>query len=418
MTGPAAPRPPAARLHSAWVVLAVGFLDLFVNYSVRLGYGVVLPEMIGELGFSRTDAGTIFNTYLLGYVTCAPLAGYLTDRFGGRRVIAACAAMLGAGLLLTGTSASLLQASLFFGLAGTGASGLWTPVITVVQRWVTPARRGMALGVLSTGFGLGMAAMGAAFPWVVEHFSWRHAWYFLGAAALAMAAVNAGFLRSDPKDAGTAPWGEPGGTGAAPADPGPPGGLVSLALATRRFWFISLSYFCVSYALFGLSTFMVDYARTGLGLSMERASLLATVHGVGQVAGVLTVLPLSDLLGRRRTIRISNGCIAGGLLGILLAGSSWAAVYVLVGFVAVFHGATFPIYGACAGDFFPRRIMGTVIGALAPFYGAGAMAVHWVTGALRDAHGAYATAFALHAAAGAAGFALFMFVRKEGERGA
>ena len=39
--------------HWAWVILGIGFIDLFINYSVRLGYGVVLPEMILTLGLAE-----------------------------------------------------------------------------------------------------------------------------------------------------------------------------------------------------------------------------------------------------------------------------------------------------------------------------------------------------------------------------
>ena len=31
---------------------------------------------------------------------------------------------------------------------------------------------------------------------------------------------------------------------------------------------------------------------------------------------------------------------------------------------AIFYGVTFPIYGACAGDHFPRPLLGTVIGGV------------------------------------------------------
>jgi hypothetical protein len=34
---------------------------------------------------------------------------------------------------------------------------------------------------------LGFATIGVAFPWIVGHFNWRFAWYFLGAGALIMA---------------------------------------------------------------------------------------------------------------------------------------------------------------------------------------------------------------------------------------
>ncbi len=65
-------------LHWAWVILAVCFVDLFVNYSIRLGYGVVLPEMIRALELSRTQGGTIYNFYLA--VLFALVAAFLMQR--------------------------------------------------------------------------------------------------------------------------------------------------------------------------------------------------------------------------------------------------------------------------------------------------------------------------------------------------
>ena len=184
--------------HWAWIILATCFADLFINYSVRLGYSVVLPEMIRDLGFSRTAGGSIYNAYLLLYLALTPLTGYLTDRIGARRVITTCALILGAGVFLMGKVTSLWTACLFYAVVGVGATGMWTPVITVVQQWFAPNRRGLALGILSTGYGLGFATMGLAFPWIVQHFSWRYSWYFLGSGALVMVLANGLLLRSDP----------------------------------------------------------------------------------------------------------------------------------------------------------------------------------------------------------------------------
>jgi sugar phosphate permease len=52
--------------HWAWVILATVFVDLFINYSVRIGYGVVLPEMISNLGFTRTDTASIYTDWAPG----------------------------------------------------------------------------------------------------------------------------------------------------------------------------------------------------------------------------------------------------------------------------------------------------------------------------------------------------------------
>jgi sugar phosphate permease len=402
-------------IHWAWIVLATCFVDLFINYSVRLGYGVVLPEMIRALDFSRTAGGSIYNSYLFCYLAVTPFTGVLTDRLGARRVITTCSFILGIGVLLMGTITNLWMACLFYAVAGLGATGMWTPVLTVVQRWFSPHKRGLALGIMSTGYGLGFATMGAAFPWIVHHFSWRHAWYFLGAAALLMVAANGLFLRSDPETAGYEPWGSRGkNPNGKPQEKEIPTRRTPLGLIFKdvRFWLIGLSYFSIAYSLYGVTTFMVDYAKYQLGMPMERASLLATVHGFSQVVGVLTILPLSDVLGRKTTIIFSNIFITASLVSILLAGNSWSLLFILVGILALFYGVTFPMYGACAGDYFPRDVMGTVIGAWTPFYGFGAILSHWVTGILRDVTGVYSHAFAVSALLALASIVLISLLKR------
>lgn len=400
---------------SAWAILALGFADLFVNYAVRLGYGVILPAMIGDLGLGRTGAGTIYNAYLVVYIGVAPLAGWFTDRIGARRVISGGLFVLGTGVLLLGRAQSLAAASLAFGLAGLGASGLWVPVITLVQRWFAPGRRGLALGLLSTGYGLGFAASGVLFPPLLELASWRTAWTLLGAAALLLVLPNAALLRSDPTACGRRPWGEsPESPAVSPAAPG--NARMPLAAVFRMpvFWRIGASYALLSFGLYGLTTFLVDFAAGRPGISLERAGLLATVHGLFQVVGVLVLLPASDRLGRRDTMLASNLAVALVLVRVAAGSPSWPELCMLTALFAACYGATFPIYGACAGDYFPREAMGTVAGLWTPFYGAGAILTHWVTGMLRDATGSYGLAFGLGAACAAAASLLMLGVPRRG----
>lgn len=400
--------------HWAWIILVTCFVNLFINYSARLGYAVILPEMIRTLSFGRADAGSIYNTYLFTYIAVTPFTGYLTDRFGARHVITSCALILGLGVLLMGTANNLWTACLFYAIVGLGATGMWTPVITVVQRWFTVHRRGLALGILSTGYGLGFATMGAIFPWIVTHYTWRFAWYFLGVSALVMVLGNGFLLRSSPESVGYEPWGQKTNTSDSDPETKPIQNSIPLVshFKTRTFWLIGMSYFFISYGLYGITTFMVDYAKYQLQLPLEKASLLATIHGFCQIVGVLTVLPLSDYLGRKKTIIISNAVIAAALLGILLKGNSWEVLFFLVGILAVFYGATFPIYGACAGDYFPKNVMGTIIGAWTPFYGLGAIATHWVTGVLRDMTGVYHYGFIINTVMAAIAIVFIGLVRR------
>ena len=100
------------------------------------------------------------------------------------------------------------------------------------------------------------------------------------------------------------------------------------------------------------------------------------------------------------------------LTGILFISHSWLILYILVGILAIFYGATFPIYGACAGDYFPKELMGTVIGSWAPFYWMGAILVHWFTGMIRDTTGSYHFAFGINAVMAALGFFFFLMLEK------
>jgi sugar phosphate permease len=402
------------RLHWAWIIFGICWINLFVNYSARLGYGVILPEMIRTLGFNRAAVGSIFNFYLIVYITISPFTGYLTDRFGARRVITTCLLILSLGIFFMGTVTSLWTACFFFAIAGLGSTGMWAPVAALVQRWVAINRRGITMGVVSTGFGLGLATMGAVFPWVVDKFNWRYAWYFLGGMALALVPLNVLLLRSDPESAGFQPWGQKEAPSNPNADTTTPKTRIPLSALFKdsRFWLIGLSYFAVAYSLYCITTFMVDYAEYQLGLTKAIASRVASVHGIGQVVGVLTVLPLSDSLGRKKTILISNALIAVAMVAIPVVGNQVLLLYFFVGCVGIAYGTTFPIYGLCAGDYFPRETIATVIGAWTPFYGCGAILTHWISGTLRDTTGVYNHAFIISAIMAFVGLLLMSRVKK------
>ena len=409
--------PSRTAIHFAWIVLAVLFLDLFVNYSVRLGYGVILPEMIRSLNLNRTQGGTIFNFYLFSYICMTPLTGNLTDRFGARRIITFFCLFLAIGTVLMGTSGGFGRASLYFAITGIGAAAMWTPVITLIQRWFSPRKRGMALGILSTGFGLGLAVMGLLFPLVVESFSWRHCWYFLGTLALIMVAINGLFLRSSPEGMNLKPWGESPNvdfaTSSLKTAPSNPKVHYMDIFREKRFYLIGCSYLFAAMALYIVGTYMVDYANVELGLSYRKASFLATLYGLSQVAGVLTIPMLSDRIGRRRTLIGNNGFIALGVLGILLSGGNIYLLYLSVMVLGMFNGATWPMYGACGGDYFPREVMGTVIGAWTPFYGFGAISANFLGGRIRDVTQSFEWAFYLSVISAVIAAGLMWMVKKD-----
>jgi sugar phosphate permease len=384
-------------VHYGWVILALCLVDLFLNFGIRTGYGAILPEMIRAMGISRREGADISNANTFTYLCIAPLAGYLADRFGARVIISSFCVLIGIGTFLMGTAANFAQAALFFGIAGIGAGAMWAPVLALLQEWFVPSKRGMTLGIVSIGSGLGIGAMGHFHPAVASRWGWSYSWYILGIGALAMAVINGLFLRSRPEEKGLRRWGE--------KDPEPRTDAATEALpgikeryhdifSVPRFWIIGVSYALISGALYLTITFMVDYARSTFNLSYETASLLITTHGISQVPGVLIIPWLSDFIGRRQTIFLTNLVVAASIVALLLSGASLFFLFASVGLMGAAFGATFPLYGACAGDYFRRDLVGSVIGMWTPFYGGGVIVIQGLGGSLRDVTGSFVIPFA------------------------
>ena len=126
-------------------VIAAGFLTVFTSFAVRYTYGLLLPEMLPSLAISKTQAGMIYSSYFVAYTLFSPVLGLLADRFNIRIILTLFVVLLGAGAFLMSFSTSVLNASLFFTLAGIGHSACWVPVVALIQRWVSDRRMGTAL---------------------------------------------------------------------------------------------------------------------------------------------------------------------------------------------------------------------------------------------------------------------------------
>ena len=145
-----------------WIsaVVAFGMLGFFLPVTIFLQ---------SVLGFSALKAGLTFLPMSLVSMIVAPIAGRLSDRFGGKYVLMlglTCFAC-GMGLVVYLISLNATQAT-FWGpaaLAGVGLGATFAPLTTVAMRDVRPQMAGAASGVLNTvrqlGGSIGSAVIGA-----------------------------------------------------------------------------------------------------------------------------------------------------------------------------------------------------------------------------------------------------------------
>src|SRR5215831_5100954 len=89
-----------------WIVVAGGFIVLFIAYGTQYAFGVFFGALLAEFGWSRASLSGVFSVYTVVYSGLALAAGRLTDRWGPRIVIA-----LGGVRSLRGDRRTLVRAT-------------------------------------------------------------------------------------------------------------------------------------------------------------------------------------------------------------------------------------------------------------------------------------------------------------------
>jgi len=398
------------KIHWAWFVLTACFVTVFTNYSIRLSYNILMPEMILSLKLTKAQAGAIASFFYFAYTIFSPLVGFLIDRYSARKIIVIFSLIMAGGTFLMGRPTSLFQACLFFTIVGIGSSAMWTPIVALVHRWFTLRRRGMALGILSISYAIGYGIMGLILPPLVARFDWRGCWFFLSALALILVPLNGILLRSQPGDLHLQPWGEkPKETnGPLPADRGEKIRYVQL-LRMANLWWVGISYFFIGITAYIVNIFIVTYGTMELRFPFAQAAKLASAIAFSGILGALFLPLLSDFIGRKKCLMLINLSLSASIGLIILAGSEWSLLFIMVSIFGIFYAAVWPLYGAAAGDFFPSGTTGSVLGFWTIFYGLGLVLAPMLGGYIADFTGTFKWSFLV--ALGTGTLSAFFFSR-------
>jgi predicted MFS family arabinose efflux permease len=145
----------------------------------RFAYGLLLPTMRGDLGWSYTLAGGMNTANAMGYLVGALATPWLLRRTPATSLLLWGSALATAFMALSGffTDATpLLVQRLLAGVASAWvfiAGGLLAARLGARQ----PRRSGFLLGIYYGGTGLGIALSAVGVPWVLEQAAGRpHAW--------------------------------------------------------------------------------------------------------------------------------------------------------------------------------------------------------------------------------------------------
>jgi MFS family permease len=180
-----------AVLARPWLVLAGLALGVTVtNGFARFAYGLVLPAMKSEMGWTYAQAGWLNTANALGYLGGAVLTMLLIRRISPAWLFAVGMITTTLALLATGLNAALWWQTVWRIAAGLlGAMSFSSAGVLAAGLFQGDARRNaLAIAILfGSGGGLGIVLAGATLPLMLHAWgpaSWPMGWVVIGALSL------------------------------------------------------------------------------------------------------------------------------------------------------------------------------------------------------------------------------------------
>ena len=373
-------RRPSKVFYGWWIVGACVFILLYTSGVVHFGFTAVVEPIAEEFGWSYAQISLASSLRGLEIGLLAPLAGFLADRWGPRRLVLGGSILVGLGLVTLSRVSSLGMFYLAFALIAIGMSAcVGTVLITVVANWFRK-KIGIAIGVVVSGFGLG-GLLVPVVTMLVDTLQWRTAMLSLGLGMIIIVMPLSLLLRHKPERYGYLPDGDVSSsletsefhTSAESVEINIP---AKQALRSGAFWHIALAAMCHSFIVGAVITHIMPFLSS-IGIIRSTASLVALALPVVSIGGRLGVAWIRDRLDGRRVYAVAFALMAIGMLsfGYVARGATW----LLVPFVIVFSfgwGGSVTTRMTLLRKYFGRSSFGTILGFIS-----GVMMVGQISGA-------------------------------------
>ena len=367
------------RLRAALIVtLAAASLISLLSFGVRSAFGLFTDPLTRELGMSRETWAIAIALQNIAWGVAQPLAGFVADRHGARRVIVAGAVLYAAGIVGMVFATTALQiyvsAGLLTGLGMGGAS--YITALAALGRVMPESHRSWALGLGTAAGSLGQFVVVPLTQALIGVGGWRSGAWMM-AAAVAVIVVAALGMRGD------APAAE---RSDAPRTSGL--AVLTAALSHRSYVLLVLGFFVCGFQLAFITTHFPAYlADKGLGGSL--ASWAIAMVGLFNVVGAY----LAGVWGGRYSKKnlLSAVYFGRGLVTLLFVVTpiTPASVLAFGAGMGLLWLSTVPLTSGLVATFFGTRYMATLFGAVFFSHQVGSFMGVYLGGYLFERTGSY-----------------------------
>jgi len=354
-----------------WWNVASGFVGMGLSYAMFtvFAFGTFVAPLEQEFGWGRGEMSFALTMTNIAVVLASPALGLLIDKIGVKRVLVPSVILMG----LCVAAMTLLTPNiwhyyaLYFLIPFLGAGTLPQSYSRVLIAWFA-RRRGIALGVSLSGFGVGAALAPALAQLIIAEHGWRAAYAVFALAIFLLALPMAMFaLKERPEALELKPDGETDDTtsseGTNQAVVGPNMGLSGREAAkTQSYWLILLSFLLVGVGITSilahLTPMLIDR-----GIPAQTAALCMTSLGLGLIFGRVIAGFLIDYFFAPYVTAFFLSLLIAGIL-ILASGAASSLVFVAAVCVGLATGSEISEIAYICSRYFGAKAFGQIYGIM------------------------------------------------------
>ena len=349
----------------AAVIMVIGTVPMFQGMPA---WFVVLER---SFPWSRTQLSLAFSLTRVEGSIMGPVAGYMVDKLGPRKMILIGLPILGLGFMLFGRVNHLWQFYLAFMLMSMGAGlGSWLPMMTALNHWFQ-RRRSTAMSLAMEGFSMGGVMGVPALAWAIDpdypgRPGWRATATALGLLTLLLAYPMSRLVRDRPEQYGLRPDGGPAEPtlsnrvqSQSTANEGPEY-TWQQAVRTKAFWLITMGHACTSIVIVTLTVHLGPMLNDR-GFSLQTVGwIVSTYTGVGALFTLI-----GGYVGDRVPIRwalFGFSVVQAIAVVVVLAAHSLSVAYLGGILLGIGFGGRTPLTTAIRGVYFGRKAFASITG--------------------------------------------------------
>ncbi|KQL49799.1 MFS transporter [Brevibacillus choshinensis] len=178
-----------------YFILLLLFIGWNISYLDRMVISVALTSIGTDLQLEASSLGIVLSSFFAGYALMQIPGGWLTDKYGSKRVMIVALVMWSLFTALTGVAWSLASLLVIRFLFGIGESGFPAASSKAIAEYFPKAERAKAQSAMlsSNAFGAALAPLVAA-PMMLW-LGWRMMFVVIALIGFVLVAVYAVFLR-------------------------------------------------------------------------------------------------------------------------------------------------------------------------------------------------------------------------------